>query len=119
MTERDPQFDTVALATLQFHWGGVFDFDGALDPIHLVRRCRNHGTPGPTLCGIDRFDRKGPGWSVSGGIEGAHTACADCVAAASTEYPGLPIDGMFKGLFTEALMQRLSTGIGALDDRPQ
>jgi hypothetical protein len=85
----------VALSTLQFAWGGVFDAKPADDLIHLVR-CSRIGTPGPTLCGIDRFTKGGPGWSVGGGVTGPnikHTACGACVAVASSEYPGLSITG--------------------------
>jgi hypothetical protein len=87
-----------ALVTLQFSWGGMFDgkpADGY--GVHLVRSTADHGTPGPTLCGIDRFAEDAPGWSVGGGLYGPdvkHEPCAGCVAAARWEFPGLPIHGM-------------------------
>lgn len=80
------------LSTLQFGWGGLFDSrpaDGY--QAHLVRGTRR-GTPGPTLCGIDRFAPDAPGWSVGGGISGpniTHQPCAACVAAARAQFPGL------------------------------
>lgn len=85
-----------ALSTLQFSTGGLFDgkpVDGY--KVHLVRRT-NRGTPGPTLCGIDRFAEGSAGWSVGGGITGGsiiHTACDGCVTAALAQFPGLPIVG--------------------------
>lgn len=85
-----------ALATLQFSTGGLFDSKPVDDyAVHLVRST-NRGTPGATLCGIDRFAKEGPGWSVGGGISGGsivHPACEGCVAAARAEFPGLPIVG--------------------------
>lgn len=62
---------------------------------HLVRRV-GRGTPGPTLCGLTRFDKRDPetyeviekadigGWSVEGGVFGEDVAqieCPDCVEA--------------------------------------
>lgn len=85
-----------ALSTLQFSWGGLFDgrpADGYT--VHLIR-FTNRGTPGPTLCGIDRFAKDGPGWSVGGGMTGpgiVHTPCGRCVEVAAQEFPGLPIRG--------------------------
>lgn len=83
------------LVTLQF--SKQFD-DYA---VHLVR-VTNRGTPGPTLCGIDRFPRDannvptGPGWSVGGGVSGRgieHKPCGGCVDTARREFPGLPVSG--------------------------
>lgn len=82
-------------STLQFSWGGLFDGKPVGD-IHLVRRVGN-GTPGPTLCGIDRFAPDAPGWSVGGGFSGDYKPCADCADAAATT--DLPIGGMHKGVF--------------------
>ena len=62
--------------------------------IHLVRRTLR-GTPGPTLCGIDRFGPDAPGWSF-GGVDGPNYTqkpCTDCVAAAATRFQGLPVEG--------------------------
>ena len=85
-------------ATLQFSVGGLFDGRTIGQPIHLVRRV-DHGTPGPTLCGIDRFAKGGPGWSVRGGIqENDATSCRDCDAARDHS---LTVDGMFARLFVE------------------
>lgn len=88
--------DTVYLSTLQFSWGGLFDSQPADGKAHLVRGTTT-GTPGPTLCGIDRFNKDGPGWSVGGGVSGpsiSHTPCDGCVAEARETYPGLPIAGL-------------------------
>lgn len=88
---------TVGLKTLQFSRGGLFDsepVDGY--KAHLVR-ATSRGTPGPTLCGIDRFAEGSAGWSVGGGITGpgiVHTPCDGCVAEARKAYPGLPVTGI-------------------------
>lgn len=65
----------------------------AADMIHLVRM-RSTGTPGPTLCGLDRF---GPGTSFSMGggytYQGQHLrACYMCVKVARREFPGLKVN---------------------------
>lgn len=88
--------DIVALTTLQFSWGGLFDSRPADHKTHLVRTSRS-GTPGPTLCGIDRFAEGTPGWSVGGGLSGPgieHHPCDGCVDAARSEFTGLPIVGL-------------------------
>ena len=87
----------VALAALQFSNGGLINpqpVDGYA--VHLVRSVAGGGTPGHTLCGIDRFAKGCPGWSVGGGIAGpniVHTPCPGCADTALREYPGLPICG--------------------------
>ena len=92
--------DVIAsLVTLQFSWGGLFDGRPADDgyAVHLVKkRAGGGGTPGPTLCGIDRFADDGPGWSVGGGISGpgiTHAPCPGCATAAREQFPGLPVTG--------------------------
>ncbi len=87
------------LVTLQFANGGLFDSVPVDYLIHLVRGT-NRGTPGPTLCNIDRFAKGGPGWSVGGGVSGGGivlTPCGGCAAAARDEYPGLPVCGSVGG----------------------
>jgi hypothetical protein len=85
------------LITLQMSWGGLLDgrpADGY--QIHLVRHVRGGGTPGPTLCGIDRFGKDGPGWSVGGGLSGpgvVHTPCTGCAEAARAQFAGLEVTG--------------------------
>ncbi|QGJ88944.1 hypothetical protein PBI_TEAMOCIL_93 [Microbacterium phage Teamocil] len=87
-------YQIVALATLQFSVGGLFDSEPVGHDIHLIRMARNAGTPGPTLCGIDRFAPDAPGWGVGGGVSDPEArACAGCVEVATTEYPGLPVWG--------------------------
>jgi hypothetical protein len=79
------------LVTLQF---GPRTYDDYL--VHLVRET-NHGTPGPTLCGIERFEHGGPGWSVGGGSTGGgipHNPCRGCAAAARRDFRDLPIRGL-------------------------
>jgi hypothetical protein len=65
--------------------------------IHLIRVAANaQGTPGPTLCGIDRFAKGTPGWSVGGGVSGPEIdqiPCPGCVEVACSEYPDLPLEG--------------------------
>jgi len=87
-----------SLRTLQFSWGGLFDWGPAADgyAVHLVRQNAYGGTPGPTLCGIDRLAKDGPGWSVGGGISGpdiVHRPCPGCATAAREQFPGLPVTG--------------------------
>jgi hypothetical protein len=63
---------------------------------HLVR-ATERGTPGPMLCGIDRFGPDAPGWSLRGGVSGpnvTHPPCPGCVEVAARDYPGVPVDGM-------------------------
>jgi len=89
--------EIIALCTLQFSWGGLLDWRPADDgyAVHLVRETRR-GTPGPTLCGIDRFAADGPGWSRGGGISGPgiiHKPCPGCASAARGQFPGLPVTG--------------------------
>ena len=70
--------EVVGYQACQFSWGGLLDGLPAEHAIHLVRRTKN-GTPGPTLCGIDRFAKDGPGWSMGGGfIDPEATACEGC-----------------------------------------
>lgn len=93
----------VALASLQFTSGGLFDGKSADKRIHLVRKTDNEGTPGGTLCGIDRFVKGGPGWSVGGGISGPGVevmACPGCEAVAERDYSAAPVwSGAFAHLF--------------------
>jgi len=98
---RCPEDKTVvALCTLQFSVGGLLDArpaDGY--QVHLVRSTPN-GTPGPTLCGIDRFAKDAPGWSVGGGIGGPsviHKPCPGCAEFAREKFPGLPVTGFVGG----------------------
>lgn len=95
----------VYLSTLQFSWGGLLDSAPADGMAHLVRTTV-HGTPGPTLCGIDRFAKGGPGWSVAGGVSGpgiTNTPCDGCLAAARADFPGLPIVGLAGDVIAERL----------------
>lgn len=88
--------EVVALSTVQLSWGGLFDSQPHDGLVHLVRVTR-HGTPGALLCGIDRFAKDGPGFSVGGGVSGPNikqTPCAGCVEVASRDFAGLPISGM-------------------------
>lgn len=93
----------VALATLQFTRGGLFDGKPADKRIHLVRKIEDGGTPGGTLCGIDRFAKDAPGWSVGGGISGPGVevmACPGCEAVAGRDYSAAPVWGStFADLF--------------------
>ena len=86
-----------SLCTLQFSWGGLFDGRPADDyTVHLIRQKAGGGTPGPTLCGIDRFAKDVPGWSVGGGISGpgiTHKPCPGCATAARVQFTRLPVTG--------------------------
>jgi hypothetical protein len=97
--------DVVALSTLQFGPGS--QKRGSRHPlspltVHAVRFRRDRpgrlgGTPGPTLCDIDRFGPDAPGWSVGGGVSGptmTFHACWLCHQVAVREFPGIPISGM-------------------------
>lgn len=104
MTSQDDytRLDVRALQTLQFSAGSLIDFNGwRIDGVHLVRYT-DHGTPGPTLCGIDRFsnDPSRPGWSLGGGVTGPnikHTPCPGCADTARQTYPGVPVMGSVGG----------------------
>lgn len=90
--------ETVGLVTLQFANGGLFDSKPVDDyAVHLVRCAAKGGTPGPTLCGIDRFHPQSAGWSVGGGLSGpgiVHKPCPGCAAAAREQFPGLKVTGL-------------------------
>lgn len=93
--------EVTGLVTLQFAWGGLIGAKPAESPslIHLVRSARR-GSPGPTLCGIDRFGGDVPGWSLGGGVTGPgyeHVPCPGCAAAARKQFPGLPVHGYVGG----------------------
>lgn len=87
-----------ALCTLQFGgtlWSALTDTDTSQIEVHLVRSTAG-GTPGPTLCGVDRFAPDAPGWTF-GGISGPgylHVPCLGCLAAAHTQFHGLKIHGL-------------------------
>src|SRR5450755_1564177 len=80
----ETSMEVTGLITLQFAWGGLIGAVPADGLIHLVRSTRR-GTPGPTLCDIDRFGPDAPGWSVGGGVTG--------LGIAREAYPGLPVGG--------------------------
>lgn len=86
----------VAYVTLQFHAGGLFDSRATEDVIHLVRQMSNGGTPGPTLCGRERFGPDAPGWSVGGGISGTWLGCPGCSVRRDER---LSVRGMHQNLF--------------------
>jgi len=91
----ETSMEVTGLITLQFAWGGLIGAVPADGLIHLVRSTRR-GTPGPTLCDIDRFGPDAPGWSVGGGVTGLGitlTPCPGCAGTAREAYPGLPVGG--------------------------
>lgn len=98
--------DVTHLVTLQMAWGGLFDShpsDGY--EAHLVRGT-SRGMPGPTLCGIDRFAKDAPGWSVGGGVSGpgiTNEPCAGCVTVAAKDFRGLPITGLASDAVAKAV----------------
>jgi hypothetical protein len=99
----------IGLTTCQFAWGGLFDGRPAESPslIHLVRTSRT-GTPGPTLCGIDRFAPDAPGFSMGGGISGPDfplAGCERCAELAEHEFAGLRIEGHHP--FTMAVLRTI------------
>lgn len=107
LVTRSGSLPVLALETLQFSWGGLWDGRLADGLVHLVRNT-GRGTPGPTLCGVDRFAKDGPGFSVGGGISGpgiALAACGGCVESALREFPMLPIRGgdPFRRVVLEAI----------------
>lgn len=85
----------------------------AVYDVHLVRYRGavpgySGGTPGPTLCDIDRFGDDAPGWTLGGGVDGpgvVQMRCTECTEVAFSDFPGLPIDGRpaQAELFREAL----------------
>ncbi|WNM72845.1 hypothetical protein SEA_REDFOX_58 [Arthrobacter phage RedFox] len=81
-----------ALATVQMLAGGGKVRDHR---VHLVRMT-DQGTPGDTLCGIERFGPSGAGWSVGGGVKGPaveRSACSGCVDVAGRFYAAAPVWG--------------------------
>ncbi|UXE05409.1 hypothetical protein SEA_RENNA12_58 [Arthrobacter phage Renna12] len=84
-----------ALATLQF------TKVGERERVHLVRMT-DSGTPGDTLCGLERFgpDAVPSSWSVGGGITGPGlnlAACAACADLAFRFYAAAPVWGSTHG----------------------
>ena len=96
MTTTDPR-PVAGLMTLQFIDGGLFDGRPVDDyTVHLIT-ATDGGTPGPTLCGIDRFHEENAGWSVGGGISGpgiTHEPCPGCADRARAAFPGLEVTGL-------------------------
>lgn len=95
-----PAYDGAAASgyeTLQFSWGGLFDSVVPAEPpwcdTHLVRSTEV-GTPGPTLCGIDRTAGASPGWSVGGGLSGPDVPVAACADCAALRDGALPVRGL-------------------------
>lgn len=89
--------------TLQFSWGGLFDAEvpeaAPWCDTHLVRSTAD-GTPGPALCGLDRFDRgASPGWSVAGGLSGPGVPVRRCEGCHGARLPGLPVTGLNAEVF--------------------
>lgn len=94
----------IYLSTCQFAWGGLFDSVPADEHLHLVRATLS-GTPGRTLCDIDRFAADGPGFNMGGGVSKhhqVHTICPACVEVAHRDFPGLPVSTAMKCDFTTA-----------------
>jgi hypothetical protein len=92
-----PDTGIVGLITLQFATGGLI-ITGPVDDyaVHLVRSTAK-GTPGPTLCGIDRFHEDSAGWSLGGGLGGpgiVHKPCPGCAEVARAKFPGLEVTGL-------------------------
>jgi hypothetical protein len=89
------------LVTLQFSGGKRRSGPLSETWIHAIRSRRPAigrlgGTPGPTLCGFERFAPDSPGWSVGGGSyspDVQYTGCYLCGCAAHDEFPGLSISG--------------------------
>ena len=91
----EPTQEVIGYSTLQFHWGGLFDSVTTDNLIHLVRRIK-HGTPGRTLCGINRFAAGAPGFSVGGGLSTVTKACAVCNQVREGD---LPVSGLNSSAF--------------------
>jgi hypothetical protein len=96
--------------------------------IHLVRvrgraPGRLGGTPGPTMCGVDRH---GPdvGFVMGGGTVGPDMrirACYQCVHQAKREFPGLPVSTSFREFaqaYVDAGMTMGGTWKGRLTPTP-
>jgi len=91
MSNTTTETPVTGLVTLQFDSRPV---DGYA--VHLIR-CTVRGTPGPTLCGLDRFHPESAGWSAGGGVSGPgirHVPCAGCADAARVQFPGLAVTGL-------------------------
>lgn len=104
--------DITGLVTCQFggHKRGVYSWIHAVRKRAGIRGVRLPGTPGPTLCGIERFNREAPGWSLSGGVIDNNVdyhGCYQCGKVALNEFPGRAIHGNRR--FAEAFSA--STGV--------
>jgi hypothetical protein len=66
--------------------------------LHLVRSTAT-GTPGPALCGLDRFGPDAPGWDLRGGTTGPDVTqrpCISCLTGATLRYPAMRVTGIRK-----------------------
>lgn len=68
------------LSYWELTWGGLLHMRSHDGVIHHVRQV-GHGTPGPTICGIDRFAKGGPGGRWSRTPDGL-PLCPDCADVA-------------------------------------
>jgi len=99
MTETPSADEIVAYETLQWAFGGLVD-GRPLHEVCLVG-ATHHGTPGPTLCGKDRFAKGGPGWSLGGGCTDPDALCCPgCLAACLADQK--PVEGIFHALYAAA-----------------
>lgn len=88
----------VGLEACQFGATGREAPEAPYDDIHLVRKTAT-GTPGPTLCGIDRFTKDGPGWDMGIGYVRTGvtpTGCSACAIEAAEKFHDVPIQGLHK-----------------------
>lgn len=61
MTDELPHEQLITTAYWSFGNGGLLDGRPIEAVSHLIAYRPGLGTPGPTLCGIDRFAKNGPG----------------------------------------------------------
>lgn len=92
--------DVVRIGTVQMAVGGLFDGKPIENLIHLdgcdsIPKDTSH-----TLCGIDMFDPKGPGFSRGGGVSGPmyrFEPCPACRTIVHERHPFVQIvDRTFK-----------------------
>lgn len=79
--------------TLQFSMGGLVSQTLSRSPFDAAHLVLNSDSGfGAIVCGLDRHDKRLPGWGVGGGIMDGRKACGACYLLRDPELPIRGID---------------------------